>query len=89
MYYKPKRGSEESKALTQLKKLKVYQISALEDCQTFDDVWYRVAFETDMFECYDTQAEYNEYFGSTEGLTFNSFKSACKWLDDTKHLCTE
>lgn len=89
MHYKPKRGSEESKALTRLKGLKVWKIMSDDAIKTFDDLWYMVAFETDMFECYDTQAEYNEYFGSTEGLTFNSFKSACKWLDDTKHLCTE
>lgn len=85
MYYKPKRGSEESKALSQLKKLKVYQISALEDCQTFDDVWYRVAHEIDMYENV-TQAEYNKWFGSSDGLTYASFLSGGKWLMDTEYL---
>lgn len=93
--FKPKRGTEESKAMTQLKGLKVYKIIDPIECHTFDDVWSMVALETDMFEelaILDSdgcQAKYNEYFGSDQGLTYNSFTSARKWMENTKHLCSE
>ena len=94
--YIPKRGSEESKAISKLKGMKVYEIMDDDQCRyrSFVDVWYAVAHEVDMWEEYvlvngGSQADYNDYFGSNDGLNHISFKSATKWLEETKHLVKE
>lgn len=89
--YFPKRGSEESKAITKLKGMKVYKIMTHDPFyyHTFNDVWYAVAHEVDMYESYTTQHDYNEWFGGSHGLQYGSYNSAKKWMEETKHLCTE
>ena len=89
--YVPKRGSEESKAISKLKGMKVYQIMNNDRCfyHSFEDVWYAVAHEVDMYEAYDTQADYNKWFGGSHGLQYGSYNRAKKWLDETKHLVVE
>lgn len=85
--YIPKRGSEESKAISKLKGMKVYKVMTHDSYyETFTDVWYAVAHEVDMYEAYDTQHDYNEWFGGSDGLQYGSYNRAKKWLDETKHL---
>lgn len=89
--YVPKRGSEESKAISKLKGMKVYEVMTDDACfySDFNDVWYAVAHETDMYEVYDTQAAYDKWLGGTRGLTYASYMSAIRWMQETRHLVTE
>lgn len=74
--------AEQKKAVARLKKLRVYGLLSpwwsREEEATFDDWWFLVAHETDMFE----QEEESM-------LDIRSFKSARKWMDDTEHLLSE
>lgn len=94
--YVPERGTEESKAITELKSLKVYEVMNDDACaySSFDDVWFAVAHETDIFEQYailgdGILAKYNDFMGFRKKLSYNSYERAKKWLKATKYLCKE
>ena len=85
--FDPPKGSEEAKAINELLRLKVHEIMTddpayYNETGTFADVWYAVTLETDMYRDYGvmgSQAEYDEYFGSSDGLNKQSYRSAVRW----------
>lgn len=88
--------AEQKKAVARLKKMKVYKLIQVDPGRgepTFDDWWFWVAFETDMLEdeCRFDFEEYHKYLGrdAENALTMRSFKSARKWMEETKHLKTK
>lgn len=64
------------KAITSLKKLKVYFAMNDDTIDNFADVWFRVQHECDMYE---------EMQDSNE-LTYQSYIGAKKWLEKWRHL---
>ena len=95
--YDPPKGSAESKAISELLRLKVHEIMTddpayYEETGTFADVWYAVTYETDMYRDYavwGSQAEYDEYFGSSDGLNMQSYRSAVRWAKKYESLAKE
>lgn len=64
------------KAITSLKKLKVYFAMNDDTIDNFADVWFRVQHECDMYE---------EMQDSNE-LAYQSYIGAKKWLEKWRHL---
>ena len=64
------------KAITELKKLKVYKAMNDDIIDNFADVWFRVQHECDMYE---------EGEDSNE-LSYQSYIGAMNWLDRYKDL---
>lgn len=64
------------KAITALKKLKVYFAMNDDTIDNFADVWFRVQHECDMYE---------EMQDSNE-LTYQSYIGAKNWLEKWRHL---
>lgn len=64
------------KAITSLKKLKVYFAMNDDTIDNFADVWFRVQHECDMYE---------EMQDSNE-LTYQSYIGAKNWLEKWRHL---
>lgn len=61
-------------AIRELKRLKVYSLSALDDCiRSFADVWWMVLHEVDMYV-------EDEYTTEDGGLTLQQAKRADAWL---------
>ena len=95
--YDPPKGSPESEAISELLRLKVHEIMTddpayYEDTGTFADVWYAVTYETEIYHDYavlGSQAEYDEYFGSSDGLNEQSYRSAVRWAKKYEALAGE
>lgn len=87
-------SQEEKKAISRLKMMAVYHVMNDDWCyyHTFDDVWYSVYDEAEIYREYVSkggQEEYNEYFGSEDGLNWRTYKNSVKWLRDYADLVTE
>lgn len=93
--YIPEKGSEEAKAISRLKMMTVYQVMNSDHCyyHSFDDVWYSVYDEAEIYREYVNkggQSEYNEFIGKyNKGLNWMSYHTAVEWLRKYAHLVTE
>lgn len=95
--YYPVKGSEQYKAVKELRRLKVFRLMSDDDCQygSFDDVWYSCAHETDIYHDYalapgQSQYDYDhDYFGGTDGMKIGTYRSAMAWMDKYEHLLEE
>ena len=62
-------------AVNELKKLKVFKIMNTDAIENFDDVWFRVRHECDMYEEEDIRE-----------MNAQGYKGAKNWLDRWKNL---
>lgn len=92
--YFPPKGSEESTAIIRLKGMKVYKVMNSDPFyyHTFEDVWYAVWDECDMYRTnvdQGGQEQYNEFIGSGEGLTWATYRRTVEWLREYAHLVND
>ena len=87
-------SDSEKMAIAQLKRMAVYHVMNSDWCyyHTFDDVWYAVWDECDIFKYYLAKGgleAYQEFLGSSVGLRQTSYRRAVKWLRESVHLVSE
>lgn len=80
----PEFEGAEGKAVSQLKRMRVWKVMDIDDVRTFEDVWYRVAHEVDMYEDSD---DYDAFIGSCPKLTEASYRTAKAWMERYESLC--
>lgn len=71
------------KAISELKRLKVYRLSALDDyVETFADVWWAVLHEVDLYEEGEFCQEASRCCGECDpqAMNFKQAKTADNWL---------
>ena len=64
-----------TKAISELKRLKVYKIMSNDYIDSFADVWFRVQHECDMYIEEDIRE-----------MNAQAYKGAKRWLEKYKHL---